>query len=93
VPSTIQNVKQEGTDIQDIAVFYQNKIDRCKQEDRKHKEETAKQLEAVKELRGVYLFGLQKVSKLQDLREAPDAILPGNFVVQGDASPTIEKQE
>jgi hypothetical protein len=34
----------------------------------------------LQELRSVYLFGLQQVSALQDLREAPDAILPGNCV-------------
>ena len=34
---------------------------------------------SIHELRKVYLYGLQTVSKLQDLRDAPDAILPGNF--------------
>lgn len=36
-------------------------------------------INSVHELRKVYLYGLQTVSKLQDLRDAPDAILPGNF--------------
>ena len=36
-------------------------------------------IQSIQELRKVYLFGLQTVSKLQDLRDAPDAILPGNF--------------
>jgi hypothetical protein len=36
-------------------------------------------VESIRELRNVYLHGLQTVSKLQDLRDAPDAILPGNF--------------
>jgi hypothetical protein len=36
-------------------------------------------LRSIEELRRVYLYGLQTVSKLQDLRDAPDAILPGNF--------------
>lgn len=30
----------------------------------------------LKQIRSVYLYGLHKVSKLQDLRHAPDAILP-----------------
>jgi hypothetical protein len=36
-------------------------------------------IESVQVLRNVYLYGLQTVSNLQDLRDAPDAILPGNF--------------
>jgi hypothetical protein len=31
------------------------------------------------ELWNVYKFGLQKIMQLNDLSEAPDAILPGNF--------------
>jgi hypothetical protein len=34
----------------------------------------------IAELAHVYCFGLQSVAALQDLRAAPDAILPGNFV-------------
>lgn len=30
-------------------------------------------------LLGVYTYGLRQISKLTDLRDAPDAILPGNF--------------
>jgi hypothetical protein len=36
-------------------------------------------MEKVRSLRRLYLHGLQTVQKLQDLRHAPDAILPGNF--------------
>ena len=36
-------------------------------------------IQPILELRKVYLYGLQTVSELQDLRDAPDAILPGNF--------------
>jgi hypothetical protein len=32
----------------------------------------------IRALRQLYLYGLQKVSLLQDLRDAPDAILPGS---------------
>ena len=59
---------------------YKKLMDQCRQEDEKNKQENGKKIEAIRELRRVYLFGLLKVSKLQDLREAPDAILPGNFV-------------
>jgi hypothetical protein len=38
-----------------------------------------RQMQKIRDVRDVYLFGLQKVSALQDLRDAPDAILPGNF--------------
>lgn len=68
--------KADAVDVE----FYQNMIDQCVQEDEKNKKEAAKRLEATRELRRVYMFGLLKVSKLQDLREAPDAIMPGNFV-------------
>jgi hypothetical protein len=36
----------------------------------------------MRDLASVYLFGLERVGALQDLRQAPDAILPGNFVEQ-----------
>lgn len=32
------------------------------------------------DLVGVYMYGLEKISKLTDVRDAPDAILPGNQV-------------
>lgn len=32
------------------------------------------------DLVGVYMYGLEKISKLTDLRDSPDAILPGNQV-------------
>lgn len=35
---------------------------------------------SIRELRNIYLHGLQTVSALQDLQDAPDAILPGNFI-------------
>ena len=47
-----------------------------------------------KKLQQVYLFGLQKVSSLQDLRDAPDAILPGNFPVeQLQKAPKVEQHQ
>ena len=38
-------------------------------------------MEKMTGLRSLYLHGLERVSKLQDLRDAPDAILPGNLIV------------
>jgi hypothetical protein len=32
------------------------------------------------DLVGVYIYGLDKISRLADVRDAPDAILPGNQV-------------
>ena len=32
------------------------------------------------DLIGVYMYGLEKIAKLTDVRDAPDAILPGNQV-------------
>jgi hypothetical protein len=37
-------------------------------------------VQQMRDLAAVYLFGLERVGALQDLRQAPDAILPGNFV-------------
>lgn len=34
----------------------------------------------VQQIRNAYLYGLQAVWEVQDLRDAPDAIMPGNFV-------------
>ena len=42
-------------------------------------------MEKMKGLRSLYLHGLQRVSQLQDLRDAPDAILPGNHIVPATA--------
>jgi hypothetical protein len=39
-------------------------------------------VQQMRDLASVYLFGLERVGALQDLRQAPDAILPGNFVEQ-----------
>lgn len=40
--------------------------------------------ESISNLREVYFYGLQTVSELQDLQHAPDAILPGNFVLEDE---------
>jgi hypothetical protein len=50
-------------------------------------------VQQMRDLASVYLFGLGRVGALQDLRQAPDAILPGNFVEQpivaAPAAPTV----
>jgi hypothetical protein len=45
-------------------------------------------VQSIQELRNVYMYGLQKVSKLQDLQDAPDAILPGNFIAHCEPAAT-----
>jgi len=74
----------------DIA-YYQNMIDLCNKEDQKHKEAAAKSVESVREVRRVFLYGLQKVSKLQDITSAPDALMPGNFV--GDSKQQAAEED
>lgn len=32
----------------------------------------------VEQVRNVYLYGLERISQLTDLQDAPDAIMPGN---------------
>ena len=68
----------------DELAFYQAAIDQCQEQDAKHQELVARDIESVREVWCMYLFGLAKISKLQDLQEAPDAIMPGNFVVTQD---------
>lgn len=38
---------------------------------------------------GLYKYALEKVSKLNDLRDAPDAILPGNFPDEGEKQKAV----
>jgi hypothetical protein len=42
--------------------------------------ESSEARQKLAKLQSVYLYGLEKVSGLLDLREAPDAIMPGNSV-------------
>ena len=70
--------------------YYKRKLDQCTKENEQFKQETTKKMESIRELRRIYLFGLQKVSKLQDLREAPDAIMPGNFVQNYSTTATTD---
>jgi hypothetical protein len=69
-----------------------DRLDRIRKEDVEQKEHAAKDIESVRKLRRVYLYGLQKISKLQDLREAPDAIMPGNFIDQEIEELVIDKK-
>jgi hypothetical protein len=48
---------------------------------------------SIQELRNVYLHGLQTVSELQDLQDAPDAILPGNFIAPSEVAVGTETAE
>lgn len=57
------------------------------------------QLQKQTELWDVYKFGLTKISNINDLRDAPDAILPGNFPIseteteEKETSKTEEAEE
>jgi hypothetical protein len=70
---------------------YRRLRDGCRADLEKSRSFHAESVRKIRELRQVYLHGLRTVSDLQNLREAPDAILPGNFpaaafVAQGDAT-------
>ena len=45
------------------------------------------------EVWGIYKYALEKVSNLNDLRDAPDAILPGNFVERPPVAATAAAPE
>lgn len=70
---------EKGDGFDGLLTEYKKALDQCERE----KEDKQKEFDAFKgkmdELHAVYLFGLKSVSSLQDLRDAPDAILPGNF--------------
>jgi len=72
--------------------YYKNMLEAAVREDRQQREDfETSYRKKLRELRKVYLYGLGRVSTLQDLREAPDAILPGNFVVD-DPRPPAEPE-
>mgnify|MGYP003546682758 CR=1 FL=1 len=75
-----QKEENSQNDLGNDIGHYQALLERCKEQERRHKEELEESLESIRELRRVYMYGLETVSELQDLSEAPDALLPGNFV-------------
>ncbi|GKZ01513.1 hypothetical protein MPSEU_001102100 [Mayamaea pseudoterrestris] len=74
-----EDAEAKAMDVPDMA-YYQKLKDECQRQEREQEQWARERLEKVHDLRKVYLFGLSKVSALQDLRTAPDAILPGNIV-------------
>ena len=94
-----QEIKKEGNDSkqQDSDkgardTYYAQQSQQLKQEleqmENKRLETRQKQIE----FWGLYKYALEKVSKLNDLRDAPDAILPGNFPPQPNAAAAEEGQ-
>jgi hypothetical protein len=70
---------------------YRRLRDECRADLEKSRSFHEESIRKIRELREVYLHGLRTVADLQNLREAPDAILPGNFpaaafAAQGDAT-------
>lgn len=61
--------------------YYKGLLEKVKADEQKQVQNADMITKKVKEVRSVYLFGLQKVSNLQNLASAPDAFLPGNFCV------------
>ena len=77
---------KEEPSLRSSLAYYRDMLEKCRREEREHRDFCLQsQIKKMEDLRSVYLYGLSKVSGLQDLREAPDAILPGNFV-QNSAS-------
>ena len=58
---------------------YKAATEQCKQDVEKKQNEFHAFKQQVEDLKAAYLYGLQKVSALKDLQDAPDAILFGNF--------------
>jgi hypothetical protein len=60
-------------------LYYKQILETCKEEERRQTEFGNEMKSKIKGIQSLYLYGLTRVRALQDLREAPDAILPGNF--------------
>lgn len=65
--------------LEDTLQTYKTALEKCQQEEKEKQSEFEDFKGKIDSLRSVYLFGLKSVANLQDLRDAPDAILPGNF--------------
>ncbi len=51
---------------------YRAMAEKCKEETKEQSQRAKENLDKIKELRSVYLYGLETVAKLQDLNDAPD---------------------
>lgn len=73
--------KQESNNVEDdrwIKLLKQRK-ERVLEEMSKIEAQRRETMAKLADVWGVYKHGLEKISRLNDLRDAPDAILPGNF--------------
>lgn len=93
------NTDNENKDVEkkrkdDFEIMTVNFVERDEIRYKKMEEEQTKVLEGIEKARqrvfsdqsdlwGVYKYGLQHVLNLNDLSDAPDAILPGNFCTNG----------
>lgn len=80
-PSKDKPSSQSDADDQSKLPFqhYRNMQQQLAQELQQMEQRRKDVLQKQTELWDVYKFGLEKISNLNDLRDAPDAILPGNF--------------
>ena len=72
-------VKKVDADFQALLQTYRDRIDQVNSDKEKKQKEFSEFKQNLDDLRAAYLYGLQKVSALKDLQDAPDAILFGNF--------------
>lgn len=67
--------------------------EKCKTETKEEEQIARERLEKIKELRSVYLYGLETVAKLQDLNDAPDNYIPALDSASSDKKPASAKTE
>lgn len=86
-----KNDKETGDDFVSTLKKYKEALDNCRRDTDKKQEDFETFKGKIDELHAVYLYGLKSVSSLQDLRYAPDAILPGNFPKEDEESSSSKK--
>lgn len=59
--------------------YFETSRKMCMEDIQNRQKEHQATRQRLQELRATYLFGLNQISTLEDLRDAPDAIMPGNF--------------
>jgi hypothetical protein len=80
--STGAQVNQDGAPEDEFLKMvkrYKEKAEECERDVDRRQEDFVSFKKKMDDLHSVYLYGLNKVATLVDLRSAPDALLPGNF--------------
>ena len=85
--------KNEDEEFHALLKRYKGTIEQIKQEQEKQQNDFANLKQRMDDLRAAYLFGLETVSALKDLQDAPDAILFGNFPQATRNKDADEKQD